>query len=137
MATPQQPQLSQGNPPRERGNTLIVLVLDSSGSMATILDDTIGTYNVYIQNEQASFDAAEKFFLSVIFNGNATRVMAPAPIAEVLPLDRTTYVPAASTPLYDAIGRAMAEADSYITTHAGFITDGHQRVLMAIITDGQ
>jgi len=137
MTSGDEPQLSQGNPARERGNTLIVLVLDSSGSMASIVDDTIGAYNIFVQNEQASMDAHLKHFLSVIFNGQAIRTVPPAPIAEVLPLNRQTYVPAADTPLYDAIGQAIRETDSFLAAHPDFATNNDERVMMAIITDGQ
>lgn len=132
-----EPQLSQGKAPRERGNTLIVLVLDSSGSMGSIVDDTIGAYNVFIENEQATPDANLKHFLSVIFNGNAIRTVPAAPIAEVLPLNRQTYVPQSDTPLYDAIGQAIRDTDAFIAFHPDFAANGDERVVFAIITDGQ
>jgi hypothetical protein len=137
MSLGEEPQLSQGRSPRERGNTLIVLVLDSSGSMASILDDTIGAYNVFIQNEQATVDAQMKHFLSVIFNGQQIRTIPPAPIADVLPLNRQTYVPASSTPLYDAIGQAIRETDTFLAAHPDFVADNDERVVFAIVTDGQ
>jgi hypothetical protein len=137
MVSGDEPQLSQGNPPRERGNTLIVLVLDSSGSMAAIVDDTIGAYNIFIENERATADAHLKHFSSVIFNDQAIRSVPPSPIANVIPLNRRTYVPASNTPLYDALGQAIRETDAFLASHPDFATNGRERVLFAIITDGQ
>jgi hypothetical protein len=105
--------------------------------MGSIVDDTIGAYNVFIQNEQATADANLKHFLSVIFNGQVIRTTSPAPVADVVPLNRQTYVPAADTPLYDAIGRAIRDAEAFLAAHPDFVTGNNERVLFAIITDGQ
>lgn len=137
MTSGDEPQLSQGNPVQERGNTLIALVLDGSTSMRHIIDDTIGAYNVYIQNEQTSVDAHFKYFLSVIFNGRSIRTIQPVPIANVLPLNRQTYILGSGTPLYDAVGRAIRDTDEFLRAHPDFATNNHERVLFAIITDGE
>lgn len=137
MSAGEEPQLSQGRPARERGSTLIVLVLDSSGSMGSIVDDTIGAYNIFVENEQNSPDASMKHFLSVIFNDIAIRTIPAAPISDVLPLNRQTYVPASGTPLYDAIGQAIRETDTFLAAHPDFSTNGDERVIFAIVTDGQ
>jgi len=137
MISGDEPQLSQGNPPRERGNTLIVLVLDSSGSMGDIVNDTIGAYNVFIENQQATADAHLRHFSSVIFNDQEIRTVPPAPIADAVRLNRHNYVPNGGTPLYDALGQAIRETDAFLASHPDFATQNHERVLLAIVTDGE
>lgn len=113
----------------------ISVVLDRSGSMATIADDIVGGFNEYLAEQRqvdgrvrvtlAQFDSQDPF--EVLINGVDLR--------EVTDLDRSSYRPRGGTPLFDAIGRMIAkiDADSSARTEVG-AQEEDQVVL--IVTDG-
>jgi Mg-chelatase subunit ChlD len=113
----------------------ISVVLDRSGSMATIADDIVGGFNEYLAEQRqvegrvrvtlAQFDSQDPF--EVLINGVDLR--------EVTDLDRSSYRPRGGTPLFDAIGRMIAkiDADSAARTEVG-APEEDQVVL--IVTDG-
>jgi hypothetical protein len=57
------------------------------------------------------------------------------PIAEVPELTRETYVPRASIPLLDAMGRGITDLESGLSQLAE--ADRPARVVMVVVTDGQ
>ena len=107
------------------------IVLDRSGSMASIADDMVGGFNELLAEQRtqpgdvlvtlAQFDDHDPFEL----------LIDAVPLREVLDLERTQYVPRGSTPLFDAIGRMIAKVDAEA---AGSNDEGDQ--VVAIITDG-
>ena len=107
----------------------ISVILDRSGSMETIRDDTIGGVNAFLKAQQAQpgettltlvqFDSQDPY--EIVFHA--------LPITEVPPLTRETFVPRGGTPLLDALGRGINDTASIIGDCA--------RVLFAVVTDGQ
>lgn len=108
----------------------VAVVLDRSGSMASIADDMVGGFNTFLAEQRSKpgqcavtlvqFDGQDPF--EVLVDG--------MPLAEVLDLDRSRYVPRGNTPLLDAVGRMIARVDARVAAHP----DEDQVVL--IITDG-
>lgn len=108
--------------------TLINLVLDESGSMSSVKDDTIRGFNEYVDGlkEQGN----EVSMTLTVFNTEKTEVrFADKPIAEVPHLDGRSYRPNHGTPLFDAIGKTVAELEKWQL-------DG-TAVLFVIMTDGE
>ncbi|NBX48957.1 VWA domain-containing protein, partial [bacterium] len=66
-----------------------IFLLDRSGSMETIVDDTIGGYNSFIKS-QKDLGGTMSLYL---FDHELTEVYKDTPIADVQPLDHTTYNP--------------------------------------------
>jgi hypothetical protein len=107
----------------------ISVILDRSGSMESIRDDTIGGFNTFLEGQQAlpgeatltlvQFDSQEPY--EIVFHA--------LPIAEVPPLDRSSFVPRGGTPLLDALGRGINDTSSTVGEGA--------KVLFAVVTDGQ
>lgn len=103
----------------------ITLVLDRSGSMSAIRDDTVGGVNTFIAAQQAEgLDARLTLHL---FDHEHEVVHDAVPIAHVPPLTVDSYVPRGWTALYDAIWRAL---------DAAWKRPGDSHIL-AIVTDGQ
>lgn len=82
-----------------------VFILDRSGSMHTTLDDTIGGYNSFI-DEQKELGGT---LTLVTFSDDVTTEYVDIPIDEVKHLSKDTYVPMGNTALYDAIGKVLTE----------------------------
>lgn len=82
-----------------------VFILDKSGSMHTTIDDTIGGYNSFIEDQKSLGGT----ITLVTFNESQTTVYKNQPIHLVSPLTRETYVPSGNTALYDVIGKVLTD----------------------------
>lgn len=102
------------------------VVLDRSGSMQSIKDDTIGGFNDYVA-KLASDNPDSKLSLTIFDSQSVDTIVDNVKIASVPPLTSETYQPRASTPLYDAIGKVVQKLDE---------AKGKNKALV-IITDGQ
>jgi hypothetical protein len=98
-----------------------IFLLDSSGSMEAVLEDTIGGFNSFVRS-QVSLGGTLTLYT---FSNTCTCVYRDTPIEEVEPLTCEKYVPGGSTALYDALGRVLTENEPL---------DG---ALLVVLTDGQ
>ena len=112
--------------------TDITVVLDRSGSMASIAGDVIGGLNTFIQ-AQAQVEG-EACFTLVQFDNEYEVVHAHVPVQDVPPLTDQTYVPRGSTALLDAIGRTIVATGARLAMMAE--ADRPQVVIFAVQTDG-
>lgn len=108
----------------------ITFVLDRSGSMEAIKQDTIGGFNTFIENQKKL--PGECRLTLVQFDHIYEFVHKGLPIKEVPPLQ---FEPRGSTALLDAIGRAINETG----TRLGMLPneDRPAKVVFAILTDGE
>jgi hypothetical protein len=107
---------------------LINFILDKSGSMGSILTDTIGGFNTYIQQLQLDEESAYKFSLTLFNTGFENRHVA-VDMKNVPELTQRTYLPSGGTALYDAIGATVAKVENE--------SPDVEKVLTVILTDGQ
>ena len=116
----------------EKDYTEIVLVLDKSGSMASVLDDTIGGFNTFLK-EQKELPGKAVFTLA-LFDTSYSLKYNGVPIKEVYELNERTYVPGGLTALYDSTGRTIIELGSRIDK----MDDDKkpEKVIFVILTDG-
>ena len=112
----------------------LYVLLDRSGSMTSMADDVIGGFNRLLADQQA--DGADARMTLVQFDSeDPQEVLADAvPMAEMLPLDNTTFVPRGGTPLLDATARLLATATARAATLAS--VDQTEEVMIVSITDG-
>ena len=113
--------------------THIHILLDRTGSMEIIRDDTIGGFNTFLEEQKAlpgkatlslvQFDSQDPY--EVVHNFKD--------IQDVPELTRETFVPRAYTPLLDAIGRSINDVASALAKK----TEKPEKVVVVIITDGQ
>jgi hypothetical protein len=115
--------------------THISIILDRTGSMSSIRDDTIGGFNTFLNDQKkqpgfatmtlVQFDTADPYEIIHKFK----------PIQEVPELTHETYVPRASTPLLDAMGRGINDIEKCIADIKE--EDRPSKVVIVVITDGQ
>lgn len=80
----------------------IGFVLDESGSMAVLWQDTISGFNYYIQHLREETPNAKITFVSFV-GGNVKVRAKNRDIDEILSLNSKTYTPCGGTPLVDTI----------------------------------
>jgi uncharacterized protein with von Willebrand factor type A (vWA) domain len=98
-----------------------IIVLDKSGSMESIRNDTIGGYNAFVESQAGGT-------LSLyLFSDSLKKVYSGVPVSEVPKMTRETFVPNGGTALYDAVGKVILDhlADSVKPTVV-IITDGEE-----------
>lgn len=110
----------------------LVFILDASGSMAGLENDTIGGFNALIEENRE--EPGEAFVSLVQFNDRSKVVLDRVPIEKVPRLTRNTYRCRGCTALLDAVGAAIEHVDFVQRVQpAGYEAD---RVLFVITTDG-
>lgn len=113
--------------------TELIIVLDRSGSMGGIVDDTIGGINALISGQATS--TGEVKLTLIQFDDKYGVFVDGKPIKDVPLLNKQTYVPRGSTALLDAIGRTINDVGARLAA-----TREEERpslVLFVIQTDGQ
>ena len=113
----------------------LYVLLDRSGSMAAMADDVIGGFNQLLAEQQA--DGHDARMTLVQFDTlDPQEVIADAvPIAEMVPLDATTFEPRGGTPLLDATGMLLGRAASRAAQRAQAGLPAEE-ILVVSITDG-
>ena len=110
----------------------LVFILDASGSMAGLEDDTVGGFNALIEENREK--PGEAFVSLVQFSDRSEVVLDRVPIEEVPRLTRRTYRCRGCTALLDAVGGAIEHIDLVQRVQPeGY---GADRVLFVITTDG-
>jgi Mg-chelatase subunit ChlD len=112
--------------------TEIAVVMDESGSMATVTNDVIGGYNTFVKEQQK--EKGECYLTLAKFNTEATLVFEGTDIQDVKELTRDTYTPGGSTALFDAIVKSIKAIKKRI---AGKYMVGRPKVLILVMTDGE
>jgi hypothetical protein len=115
--------------------THIAIILDRTGSMETIRDDTIGGFNAFLNTQKAAPGLASLTLVQFDSQDPYEIVYRFKPLAEVPELTRETFVPRANTPLLDAVGRGINDLEKSLVEIAE--EDRPARVVMVLITDGQ
>ncbi len=102
----------------------IVFLLDRSGSMHGVEDDTIGGYNSYIKSRIK--DNAN--VTTILFDDKYEMITKNTPIKEVKELTNKEYYTRGCTALLDAIGRTINYMDELKKEKVIFIitTDGYE-----------
>lgn len=113
--------------------TDITMILDRSGSMASVAADTIGGFNTFLDKQKEDTDHA--LLTLVQFDNEYEVVFDAIPVGEVPPLDDKRFIPRGSTALLDAIARTINATGQRLAAIPEDQRPG--QVLMVIITDGQ
>lgn len=102
----------------------IYLIVDESGSMEPLRNDTIGGFNTFLKEQQELADAAPATLWVTCFNtARIRKSIDGVDILKVQPWSAKDYIPAAGTPLLDAVGETLSGATG-------------EKSLVVIITDG-
>ena len=112
--------------------TELVFILDRSGSMAGLEDDTIGGFNAMIEKQKK--EAGEAYVSTVLFDNVSEVVHDRVSLQNVAPMAREQYYVRGCTALLDAVGKAIH--------HIGNVhkyareEDRPEKTLFVITTDG-
>lgn len=115
--------------------THMTVILDRTGSMASIRDDVIGGYNAFLAQQQAQPGKATLTLVQFDSQDPYEVLQNFAPLQEARPLTTETYIPRASTPLLDALGRGIMDLERAL--HALPDDAQPEQVMLVVITDGQ
>lgn len=113
--------------------TLIVVVLDRSGSMHSVRDATIEGLNAFITSQYKAPGEAEMTLVQ--FDDRYEVNYEFRPISTVEHLDRETYVPRGMTALLDAVGRTVDTVGKKLADMPESERPG--KVIFVIQTDGE
>lgn len=110
----------------------IICILDRSGSMRALAEDTIGGYNYFLEKQKQNSGAAE--VTTILFDDQYEIISEAVDINAAKDLTSAEYYARGTTALLDAVGRT-------ITTTLGNMEKekncpAQRRVLIMIMTDG-
>ncbi len=115
--------------------THITVILDRTGSMESIRNDTIGGFNAFLNKQKEEPGTATLTLVQFDSQDPYEILHRFKPIEGVPELTRETYVPRASTPLLDAIGRGINDLESCLGELKE--DDRPSKVVVVVVTDGQ
>jgi len=114
--------------------THITVILDRSGSMESIREDTIGGANAFLADQKQQPGEATLTLVQFDNQDPYEVIHQFAPLAQVPALTRETYVPRGGTPLLDALGRGINDVEKQV---ADLPEDARPaKILVAVVTDG-
>ena len=112
--------------------TEIVFLLDRSGSMSYLTDDTIGGYNSFIEKQKN--EPGEAKLTTVLFDDKYELLHNGTDLKTAEPLNRTTYFARGSTALYDALGKTINDVGHRLAKIPE--EERPSKVIFVITTDG-
>jgi len=115
-----------------KDKTSIICVLDRSGSMNPLINDAIGGFNKFLEEQKALPGEAE--MTVVLFDDKYDVIANGKDIQKIEPLNNKTYVPRGMTALYDALGKTINEAGARFSNMPE--TEKPDKVICVILTDG-
>ena len=112
--------------------TELVFILDRSGSMGGLEEDTIGGFNSMMEKQRK--ESGEAYVTTVLFDDRKEIVHDRVQLEKVPPLTEKEYYVRGSTALLDAVGSTIRHI-AFIHKYARH-KDRPERTLFVIITDG-
>ena len=112
--------------------TEMVFILDRSGSMAGLADDTIGGFNSMIENQRK--EEGEAFVTTVLFDDQYDLLHDHININEIQPITSNEYYARGLTALLDAVGKTINSIGSRL--NATPEDERPDKVIFVITTDG-
>ena len=107
----------------------VVLLIDKSGSMKGLEEDTVKGYNSMLAKERKL--SVPTNVTTILFSSDHEILADRKPISEVPDMTLDAYKVRGATALYDTIGNAIAKTEA-----VKGIDDTGRKVLFVIITDG-
>lgn len=121
----------------KKGLTLLVFVMDRSGSMSSIITDSIGGFNTLIEQQKADClkEGNTAKVTLVKFNNQVESICNYEDIDKVLPLTGNIFFASGSTSLIDAACATIVNTGHTLSELSE--EERPEKVLFTIITDGE
>ena len=116
-----------------KDETHIAVLIDRSGSMASVKDETISGFNHFLNEQKKAGDNAT-LTLVQFDSGGIDTLQEMTPIKAALDLTADTYQPRGMTPLLDALGKTIQSTGKQLATIPE--TNRPDKVVFVVITDG-
>lgn len=113
--------------------TELVFILDMSGSMSPLREDTIGGYNTLLEEHKK--EEGDAYITTVLFDDRYIVIHDREDIKNAKPLTDKEYAPCGMTAMLDAVGKTINSIGQKLAA-----TDEKDRpgnVIVTIITDGK
>jgi uncharacterized protein YegL len=112
--------------------TLLVCILDRSGSMNCIIDDAIGGFNRYLKDQKKEDEDAT--MTVALFDDRYELLYNNVDLHKVKKMTRDDWSPRGLTALYDAIGKTINDVESELKKVKK--SQRPDKIMVAIVTDG-
>lgn len=112
--------------------TEIIFIIDRSGSMQHLIDDTIGGFNGFLESQKEQ--PGQAYLTTILFNNGNFKLHDRMDIREVPRMDRKQYTVGGGTAMLDAIGSAIDGAQLRIDKLPA--EERPDNVICVITTDG-
>jgi len=116
---------------RSNEKTQIICILDRSGSMSGIMNDSIGGFNTFLKQQKELPDEAT--ITVALFDDKYELLYDNVNIKKTKDITPKEWFPRGVTALYDAIGKTINDVKA---THARLGSEAPAKVLVCIVTDG-
>jgi len=113
--------------------TEIVFILDRSGSMQSLTDDTIGGFNSFV--DQQKNEPGEALLTTILFDSKYEILHNGTNLKDVKPLTKKEYYVRDTTALLDAIGKTINDVGHRLDNTKE--ENKPSQVIFVITTDGQ
>ena len=110
--------------------TLVGVVLDRSGSMSSILNDTIGGFNSFVEDQREK--NMDQVYVITQFDTEYEVRQDSVELDDVEVLSKKNFVPRGGTALLDAMGQTIATMDAAMANDKSI-----QQALLVVLTDGE
>lgn len=111
--------------------TEVIFVIDKSGSMAHLTNDTIGGFNGFIESQK---DDTKTLLTTVLFDTSWKVLHDGVDVYEVSPMTTKDYITGGGTAMLDAIGETIERVQD---RHDELGAEKPDNVLFVITTDGE
>ncbi|MBR2216689.1 MAG: VWA domain-containing protein [Selenomonadaceae bacterium] len=111
----------------------IICILDRSGSMQPVVDDTIGGYNSFLEKQKQ--EPGKAVVTTVLFDDQYEKIVDGVDLQKVPAMTNKEYYARGMTALLDAIGRTLTATAGKMEKEV--ICPEKRRVIVLIMTDGQ
>lgn len=112
--------------------TEMVFILDRSGSMFSLANDTIGGFNSMIENQKTK--EGEAFVTTVLFDDQYELLHDHINIKEISSINHDEYFARGTTALFDAVGKTINTVGARLSSTPE--EERPEKVIVVIVTDG-
>lgn len=112
-------------------HTEVIMLIDKSGSMGRLVDDTIGGFNSFVESQK---DDTKTTLTTVLFDYGCKTFHDGLDVYEVEPMTRKDYITGGGTAMLDAIGETINAVQD---RHDDMGDAKPDSVLFVITTDGE